>query len=411
MKNILFVLPWLPYPKISGGHQAIFYGIKALVPYMNVYITYQGRLSREIEEAFGRDLNTMIKVFPFSPTEVPKGILYSIYSSLWKVKQHLMQLFKKTSNIPNLSPENWVRVFYPLSEDYINHVNSIIKCNKIDIVQCEMLGNLSMVLSLPNNVEKIFVHHEIGFVKNGLSLLRHSYSSNSNAYLCISKLIEIALLNKYDKIITLSEIDKEKLIAAGVNKSVYSSYAIVDTTKLENPVTDDFTTLTFVGPEFHTPNYEGLLWFLENCWNSLKNTNNSYKLNIIGNWSEKTKSAICSKYSGVTFLGFVDKLSDALAGTIMIVPIMIGSGIRMKILEAASMGVPFISTSVGAEGLPMENDKDCYISDSSSDFVKSIIRLRDKDIRFKFSSNSRLKVEKYFSFKDFANNRISIYNS
>lgn len=411
MKNILLVLPWFPYPKISGGHQAIFNGIKAIATYMNVSIAFQGLSNQDLENSFLREIGTLVKIFPYSEVREERGFFHSVHVFLWRIKLLLFRLLKKERANNTTSLDNWIKVFYPLSEGYLKYINTIIASEKIDIVQCEMLGNLSLVLSLPNNVEKIFVHHEIGYVKNELSLLGHSFSLNADAYLGISKLIEIELLNKYDKIITLSEIDKEKLIGAGINRPIYSSFAVVETQGIENPVSDEYSTLTFVGPEFHTPNYEGLLWFLENCWDTLKEKDNNYKLKIIGNWTKETISVICSKYHGLEFLGYVDNLAEALSGSIMIVPITIGSGIRMKILEAASIGIPFVSTSVGAEGLPMENSKDCYIADISSDFVNAILNLKNKDIRLLFSRNAKMKVEDLYSISELAKNRISIYSS
>lgn len=410
MKNILLVLPWFPYPKISGGHQAIFYGIKAIATCMNVSIAFQGLTNQDIEKSFLREIGTEVKIFPFSEEKVESGFFHSVHVFFWRLKLLLFRKLKIRSAVKTAFYDNWIRIFYPLSEEYLKYINAIIVSEKIDVVQCEMLGNLSLILSLPNEVEKIFVHHEIGYVKNGLSLLGHSFSLKADAYLGISKLIEIELLNKYDKIITLSEIDKEKLIAAGVNRPIYSSFAVVETNKIDNPVSDDSTTLTFVGPEFHTPNYEGLLWFLENCWDTLKKNDNNYSLNIIGNWTKETISLICSRFHEVEFLGYVDNLAEVLSGSIMIVPITIGSGIRMKILEAASIGIPFVSTSVGAEGLPMENSKDCYIADLASDFVNAILKLKNKDIRLLFSRNAKMKVENLYSINELAKNRILIYN-
>ena len=151
----------------------------------------------------------------------------------------------------------------------------------------------------------------------------------------------------------------------------------------------------------------GLTWFLDNCWGKLKDKD--YRLDIIGKWSLNKKEEIANKYSNVTFLGFVDNLQDAIKGGIMIVPITIGSGIRIKILEACSNGVPFVSTTVGAEGLPVKNGEHCFLADKPGDFVNSIIKLQDSHIYDKLQTKSRELVMKNFSFDALRENRIAIY--
>ena len=93
----------------------------------------------------------------------------------------------------------------------------------------------------------------------------------------------------------------------------------------------------------------------------------------------------------------------------MIVPITIGSGIRMKILEASSLGVPFVSTSVGAEGLPVENGKNCFIADDKEMFVNCILKLQDTTIQEKFIENAHTMILEKFSIKALRENRLDIY--
>lgn len=95
----------------------------------------------------------------------------------------------------------------------------------------------------------------------------------------------------------------------------------------------------------------------------------------------------------------------------MIVPILIGSGIRIKILEACSQGVPFVSTSVGAEGIPLVNGSHCFITDDVESFVNDIILLQEVELQKKFVSNSRKMIEDHYSLEALRKNRINIYES
>ena len=95
----------------------------------------------------------------------------------------------------------------------------------------------------------------------------------------------------------------------------------------------------------------------------------------------------------------------------MIVPITIGSGIRMKILEAASMGIPFVSTTVGAEGIPLRDGHDCFLTDSPNTFVEDIVKLQDKELKLLFIQNANCMVCENYSLEALRRNRLEIYNT
>ena len=94
----------------------------------------------------------------------------------------------------------------------------------------------------------------------------------------------------------------------------------------------------------------------------------------------------------------------------MIVPITIGSGIRMKILEAASRGVPFVTTTVGVEGIPVENGVHCFVADTPGDFFEAVVKLQDTELRRRFAVNANQLVKKCFSVEALRKNRLDIYN-
>ena len=96
----------------------------------------------------------------------------------------------------------------------------------------------------------------------------------------------------------------------------------------------------------------------------------------------------------VKLTGFVPDLQKYLNGKISIVPIRIGSGMRMKILDSVAAGSPIVTTSVGCEGLPMINEKNCLIADTAEDFADAIIRMiQDKEMQQIFAQAAQ-NIEK-----------------
>ena len=279
----------------------------------------------------------------------------------------------------------------------------------IDIAQVEMPWISSFILSLPDTVKKVYVHHELAFVKHSLEL--KDDPDNLYAKTCYKHTLasEISMLNQADHIITLSPIDKRKLEEQGVTPPITASFAVVNTDSQLTSCVSDERVLTFVGPDDNIPNKVGLRWFLDNCWNTLKEKEPIYTLKVIGKWSEDNKRAILKDYPEVKFLGFVDDLYETMKGTIMIVPITIGSGIRMKILEAASMGIPFVSTTVGAEGISVKDGHECFLTDDPNTFVEDILKLQDKALRLQFIQNANRIVRENYSMEALRKNRLEIY--
>jgi len=412
-KNILLIVHCLPYPLNSGGRQAIFNGINAIKDDHNLFITYPDFDSEEDKRdkrQFLSEMNNSITLIPFihKCQEENKSIFH-------KIVDKLIIFSKKIRNIPS-QPYNpysyWIEELLPKSKEYIEHVNKIISSNKIEIVQCEMMRNLPFILSFPTNVKTVFVHHELGFVRHQLELETLKSDTFDGKSICkFAENIEISLLNKFDCVVTLSNTDSRKLKDAGVNTRIHNSFATIKTSEVIDLKSDNPYELTFVGPDNHIPNYVGIKWFLDNCWTQLIQADTNYHLTIIGKWSEKNISLFTNQYRNVSFAGFVNNLKSALQNTIMIVPITIGSGIRMKILEASSLGVPFITTSIGAEGIPVENGKHCLIADNPAEFVDAIFRMKDDKQRQMFIQNANHLVKERYSLEALRTNRLELYTS
>jgi glycosyltransferase involved in cell wall biosynthesis len=95
----------------------------------------------------------------------------------------------------------------------------------------------------------------------------------------------------------------------------------------------------------------------------------------------------------------------------MIVPILSGSGMRMKILEAAAMSLPMVTTTVGVEGLDFVDGESCIVADTPEGYAKAIIRLsEDHDFRRMLGENANKVFEQKYSVSKLVENRDRIYN-
>lgn len=426
-KSILIIHPFLCYPFESGGHQALFHGICALKTDFDITLVFKA-IDDDKTRKNMRELESLIPGIVLKPLfirhcEKPRytykeTFYFKVREWFNKAKQYIKKGCGVNDNsIPDDIPATikyWFSTITPNDKEWVNHIYEVSHAVHYDYIQIEMPWIISSILALPNDSRTIHVHHELGFVRREQEIAQMSPTPYNEVCRQFTDMNEISLLNKYDAIITLSSIDKEKLLNHGVNVPVFSSMAIVEGQNLEfddNHLPNEAYRLTFVGPSSHTPNLIGINWFLKNCWKKLKATNPKYTLDIVSSWNQQLKNDITEKYADVNFLGYVEDLGEALRNSIMIVPITIGSGIRMKILEAANRGIPFVSTTVGAEGIPVTNGKECFITDDSNCFVEAIIKLQDKSIRLDFIKNAKKMIDKHYSLEALRQNRLEIYES
>ncbi len=405
--NIMIILPWLPFPLTTGGNQGTYNSIDAIRYDANIFLLYHVDC-KDKYKIHREELNKLwsnVTIIPFFPSK--SFYLQSLMIAVWKKIQSIFQKNKIDSYIES----EFIMNPFPIDKAFFSFIQASIHKHLIDIVQMEYIPTLSFVYAIPEKIKKIFVHHELRFVRNKLVL--DSCNTKATEYYnyryLATKDEELKQLSRYDSIITVSEDDSLKLKNEGLTNKIFASFSLIKSKEYAQLLYNSNMTLSFVGPETHSPNKLGLDWFLEHCWVELLKTNKCWHLNIIGIWSAVTIKKYMQKYPNINFLGFVEDLQSTIRGTIMIVPLTVGSGIRMKILEAVHGKVPFISTSVGIEGLPLKNGFDCYIEDSPILFAKKINALLDKSIQETFTENAFKTITNSMSTEILRKSRLDIY--
>lgn len=401
--NVLVILPWLPYPLNTGGNQATFNCIEALKKDLQFHIAFMNG-SYEQERSL-KQLWPDIRFYRHSKPK-PKGF-YAITSKI--IERFERILFKNI--LQYKIEESYTKPNYQKYYGFIEFINNIIEKQHINIVQMEFMETIDYVYAVPTNIKTIFVHHELGYVRKGLYL--KSVGVNNDLYYKYiyrqAKQKEIGTLNYYNAIITVSSIDAEKLKENGVTSEIIPSFCIVQNKYSFKQIEKYDEVLTFVGPENHPPNKIGVIWFLDMVWPIILRKSPNIRLKIIGNWSETTQKEFMSRYKGIQFTGFVNNLQQELLGSIMIVPITIGSGIRMKIQEAAKMGIPVITTTIGVEGIPFRNGKECIIEDEPERFAEAILKLDSIQDQQILANAAYKKITEIFDFEALRHSRLPIY--
>ena len=406
MKSILIITSFLPYPIHSGGEQAQFNMIEALRGNFKIGIVFPVNRDNRAEDIKAlSDIWPEVQLFPFPWWRQYTYLPFLIQKARKFVNRHLSSFLKKSKAYDILGETDFL-----VSRSYLRFVRRAKEMIEADIIQVEFIQNLNIGKYLSEGIKKIFVHHEIGFVIADRALEGISLTNRQRTRKERKKRQEIARLNQYDGVVTLTETDKDVLQCAGVKRPIFVSPAAVNTREMAYGGWNG--NLVFIGGFGHHPNQEGIDWFLSEVaplidWSQYPQT----RLKMIGlGWPLSYER----DFNGlrVQVLGYVDDLSEFAARSMMIVPILTGSGMRMKILDAAALSVPFVSTSVGAEGLDFADGESCMIGDDAKIFAKALVKLMSDDmLRETMAINAHQLYQEKYSLQALVKKRETVYQT
>jgi sugar transferase (PEP-CTERM/EpsH1 system associated) len=160
-------------------------------------------------------------------------------------------------------------------------------------------------------------------------------------------------------------------------------------------------SLIFTGSMDWRPNVDCILYFLDDIWPLVLTKYPDATLTVAGRNPMQNLVDRVSNSPAVTLTGTVEDVRPYMdKASVYIVPLRIGGGSRLKILEAMSMKKPVVSTTVGAEGLDVTTDGNILLADTPRDFSAAIIRLfKDSALRNKLAENGRTLVENHYQWK------------
>jgi len=179
------------------------------------------------------------------------------------------------------------------------------------------------------------------------------------------------------------------------NQNVFPMKPTYDVTEIERSLSREKSIL-YIGNLTWEPNMNGLNWFVENVWSKIKKTEPEAVLNIVG--SGKVDTSFDS-VDGINMLGYVEDLNELYQShRVFIVPLLEGSGIRIKILEAFNHGIPVVSTRLACETIGAEHASELYIADSAEAFSQSVVDLLQSDeTNQSISDRAKAFLKKHYS--------------
>jgi len=376
MKKILFITPQLCFPPTDGGKQAQYYPIMAIGKVVETYSImvnvdetksshYLGEASYEALKDRLQDLQIIERYNPnFQDRNVYKKFTEGL-NWFCGLRPRCAQIFYSNEK------KDWVM-------NYINHNKINIVCIEypymselIDITRLQALG--VKVVYLAHNVESILLQELYSQYPSWLKNILNIDVRKLENY-------EKKVLKQVDQVLAISKLDEEYMRnQLKISQVAYVPVLLPDIVdRWKGNVQADY--MVFNGSMSFFPNYHGMKWLLEAIHDQFAKELSEFKIKITGKIPAQIREEF-KKYPGVEFTGMLSssELSKTLQNAkFAIIPILKGSGTKMKILELMAYGLPIITTSQGVQGFDCA-DQPLVVADSPGEFYRKMLMLATDD--------------------------------
>lgn len=384
--NILFLSAWFPYPPTNGAKIRIYNLIRELAKTHTITLISFAK-TIQIEEARShipqlKQICREVEVVPAKHFEPDSTAAYLGFFSL-----------KPRSIVQTFSPEMAELVDDKVqSEEYDVVVASEVSSPSVVSLIASRIGHIPIVLDgLEVTVAKDDYHKQTsihGRIRKGLrwyklSRFTHEVMRSARACTVPSKQEKQNLLE------IMPEHPRIEVIPHCLDSSLYN-----DTFGPPQP-----GSLVFTGSFTYHANMDAAYYFLKEIYPRVKESLPGVSMKIIGN----TDGVDLNEWSiddSINFTGFIRDVRPTVAQSwLSVVPLRIGAGTRLKIIESLALGTPVVSTSKGAEGLGVEHGVNILVADEPDEFARAVVSiLQNPDLREKLSSEGRrLVLEQYSS--------------
>jgi sugar transferase (PEP-CTERM/EpsH1 system associated) len=357
MPRVLFITARQPYPLDDGWRIRVFHLIKGWREFgADVDLIHFKHDSETLAEINGlaelcSEMHTVTRDKAYAWKDLLKGLVspkpFSVYN--YKVPRMKQLILEMTSKAPY----------------------DVIQVE--DVVMAQYLPENSQALCIldMHNVESYLLKR---YGRTEDNLLKRAY-----AMLTARKLrnYEIDTCSRFDRVLVCSEEDRAILHSYGVQERIDVLPNGVDCGYF-NPFDFESTTdeLVFVGSMDYHANISGVLHFVRNILPLIREKCPEVSFWIVGKNPPDEIRRLADKRIVVT--GMVADVRPYLArAKVAVVPLLVGGGTRLKILEAMASGKPVVATSVGAEGIDARNGEHLILADSPEEFARAVLAFLD----------------------------------
>lgn len=212
--------------------------------------------------------------------------------------------------------------------------------------------------------------------------------------------------------IAVSDEDRITLqrLARGIPCAVVPNGVDIET--FQPGVDGDQGGLVFVGESTWFPNRDALQYFCEEILSRIRTVRGAIPVRWVGRASEALRREYGDRH-GVELTGYVPDVRPYVRdAACYVVPLRVGGGTRLKILDAWAMGKAVVSTSIGCEGLAAEDGRNILVRDDPESFAQAVCAVvKDAALRRRLGAEGRCTVERQYSWERIGESLLALYTS
>lgn len=296
-------------------------------------------------------------------------------------------------------------------------IHRVLKQHDYDLIHVEHSNIAHWLHGIANNIPKILVAQNVKtimwerYYQQALGVEKKRLYRDYERF----KAYEKKYFGDYNGIVSVSDVDNELIKGLYGDETplfIVPNGVDVDYFSPQHDLEIMPETLVFTGSMAHPPNNEAVLYFCRKIFNKICEIKPSCRLFVVGSSPSKEVKALANGHN-IFVTGFVDDTRPYIAtASVVIVPLLSGSGTRLKIMESMGMGKAIVSTSIGAEGIEYTDGENIIIADDEELFANKVIELmNNRQKAIEIGQNARKLVEENYSWKILADRLDSVYRA
>jgi len=360
--KILILDEWLPFPLENGKKIRTFNLLSRLAPKHEIlYMCYMKKPADSIKLSVIESMG--IRVIPVEDRGAEKGTL----------RFYLQVMLNMLSKKPFSS-------VYHIKKVFSRRLLEVIGSEKPDLIHCEWT-NFAPFLEQTNGIPKLIVAHNVES-----EIWRRLSKNTSNPLLKIVAWQQAQRIEQLEKewyprvnqCIAVSERDSLVIRSYGASVTVIENGVDVDYYSIPAETVD--RNRVFFAASFDSfSNQDAVEFFVKEILPRVRSVKPDISFWMVGKDPPDRLKRYAKKYPEVHFTGTVPDVKKYISkSAICMVPLRIGSGSRLKILEAMAMKKPVISTAIGAEGLRIDDGKNIILANRPDVFAAELLQLLDR---------------------------------
>jgi sugar transferase (PEP-CTERM/EpsH1 system associated) len=283
---------------------------------------------------------------------------------------------------------------------------------EVDLLHLDMLPLAVYLDALPgaptvlvdHNVEHILLERR---VETESGLARAFWRTQARRL----KRFEAGAVSRATRVIAVSDVDAAILrgLSPGAEVRTVPNGVDVDYFRPSEQA-EDGNEIVFVGAMTHQPNVDSVRFFCESVWPVVRATRPGARFTVIGAHPPDSVLAY-GKLPGVSIEGQVPDIRPYVSrAAVYVVPLRVGGGTRLKILDAMAMGKAIVSTAVGCEGLEVRDGHDIVVADEPGDIAAKVLMLMDDAaLRNRLGRAARQTVEERYTWERLGEAQEAVY--